>query len=213
MSVADPFTGLRRGDGLLERAIAYTRGVTDGINPEQLSQPTPCRGWNLRTLLRHLNHSLATLHEGIDQRSLTLDPAEQASAEVIPDDELLGSFQHRAHRLLEVWIESAHDADDGTILVARQPLHGIAVANTGALEIAVHGWDIAEARQLHAPIPPTLARQLLEVAHRVVVPSSRPTEFAAPVPATHDATPSDRLMAFLGRDPRHWRTSVAAETN
>jgi uncharacterized protein (TIGR03086 family) len=213
MSVADPFTSLRHGDGLLERAITYARSVTDDIHRKHLSQPTPCRGWDLRTLLRHLNHSLATLHEGIDQRSLTLDQAEQATAEVVPDDELLGSFQHRAHRLLEVWVQSGHDADDGTILVAHRPLHRRAVASTGAVEITVHGWDIAEARQLHAPIPPALARHLLEVAHHLVLPSSRPAEFAAPVPATDDATPSDRLVAFLGRDPQHWRTSVAAVSN
>jgi uncharacterized protein (TIGR03086 family) len=213
MSVADPFNSRRRGDGLLERAITYARSVTDDIDRKHLSQPTPCRGWDLRTLLRHLNHSLATLHEGIDQRSLTLDQAAQATAAVVPDDELLGSFQHRAHRLLEVWVESGYDADAGTILVAHRPLHRTAVASTGALEIAVHGWDIAEARQLHAPIPPALARHLLELARHLVLPSSRPAEFAAPVPATHDAAPSDRLVAFLGRDPQHWRTSVAGMRN
>jgi uncharacterized protein (TIGR03086 family) len=213
MSVADPFTSLHRGDGPLVRAITYARSMTDEIDRKDLSQPTPCRGWDLRTLLRHINHSLATLHEGIGQRSLTLDQAKQATAEVMPDDELLGSFQHRARRLLEVWAQSGDDADDGTILVAHRPLHRTTVASTGALEIAVHGWDIAEARQFHAPIPPALARHLLVVARHLVLPSSRPAEFAAPVPATDDATPSDRLVAFLGRDPQDWRTSVAAMRN
>jgi hypothetical protein len=44
---------------LLEQAISYALGTVDTMTPQLLSRPTPCRGWDLRMLLRHASESLA----------------------------------------------------------------------------------------------------------------------------------------------------------
>lgn len=150
-------------------------------------------------LLDHLNDSLATLSDGISRRSLDLEPEPEFSA---LRHDVLVVFRHRVRLLLEVWVGSGHDEDDGTIAVAGWPLHSAVMANTGALEIAVHGWDIARACRMGLPIPPALASDLLEIARLVVLmDSTRHPHFAAPVRLPGAADPGDRLVAFLGRDP------------
>ena len=73
-----------------------------------------------------------------------------------------------------------------------------ALAGAGALEIAVHGWDMSQACGHGQPIPPDLAAGLLAIAP-LLVPSARHPLFAAPVSVAPEAGASDQLTAFLGR--------------
>jgi uncharacterized protein (TIGR03086 family) len=75
------------------------------------------------------------------------------------------------------------------------------VAAAGAIEIAVHGWDISAACGAHQPVPPRLAAALLPLAPLLIPRASRPGLFADPVPVPETACPGDRLVAFLGRRP------------
>lgn len=88
------------------------------------------------------------------------------------------------------------------IRVAGMPLPGDTVAFVGAVELAVHGWDIAQACGRPRPIPVPLALAILRRAPLVADPSTRPVLFAAPVAVPALASPSDRLLAYLGRLPR-----------
>jgi hypothetical protein len=87
------------------------------------------------------------------------------------------------------------------------------VACTGAVEIAVHGWDVAAARARAgagrndqnspqtpvAPIPAALASRMLRVCPLLV--AGREGLFALPVEVPAQAGPGDRLVGYLGRDP------------
>jgi hypothetical protein len=42
---------------------------------------------------------------------------------------------------------------------------------------------------------------MLEIARLLVGADDRPERFAAPVPVPPEATASDRLICYLGRDP------------
>ena len=69
-------------------------------------------------------------------------------------------------------------------------------------EVAVHGWDVARACGLDAPVPPALAEELLALCHLLVHDADRPTRFAGRLDWSLDLdNPSDRLVAFLGRRP------------
>jgi hypothetical protein len=70
---------------------------------------------------------------------------------------------------------------------------------TAALEITVHGWDVAQATGTRSPIPEELARHLLPVAYRTVTDDDRGIRFAAALPEPVGAGADVRLRAFLGR--------------
>jgi uncharacterized protein (TIGR03086 family) len=85
--------------------------------------------------------------------------------------------------------------------IADRLLPASAMAGAGALEIAVHGWDISRACGRCQPIPRALAGDLLAIAPLLVPSAGRHPLFAAPVSVPPEAGPSDRLAAFLGRTP------------
>ncbi len=183
------------GTGLLERAIGYALGTVHGVTPELLSRPTPCRGWDLRMLLWHLNESLAALQEGIEGGCVGLDATADdgdLAADPVP------IFRDRAGRLLGAWTGAGHQR---LIAIAGYPLAASVMAGVGALEIAVHGWDISQACGRGRPIPHALATDLLHMCPLLVDGSGRHPLFAAPVTVAPAASPSDRLAAFLGRRP------------
>ncbi|WP_173870504.1 hypothetical protein SALCHL_002636 [Streptomyces albus subsp. chlorinus] len=111
-----------------------------------------------------------------------------------------GVFRRRAARLLGAW---AAAPGRELLTVADAPLTATALALTGAVELAVHGWDIAQATgRPDRPVPAPLAARLLPVARQLVPhEGARPPLFAPEVPVPRDAPPGDRLLAFLGRVP------------
>ena len=182
--------------GLLAVAVGYALRAAGPLAPELMSCPTPCQGWDLRMLLRHAAESLAALREGVCAGQVGLCAGPE-SAEVLDDPAAV--FRTRAVALL-----GACDSAVGhspLISVAGRCLPLGLAAGVGALEIAVHGWDISRACGQREPIPGPLASRLLEISPLLVPRDGRDPLFAAPVPAGPDGCLSDRLAAWLGRDP------------
>jgi uncharacterized protein (TIGR03086 family) len=193
-------TALVGGIGLLERAINYTLGSLHLVTPEAMAHATPCRAWDLRALLGHMDDSLLALAEAVETGRVNLgppppgDPAGAAG----PGADPVARLRNRACRLLGAWTNS-----DGQPLVSigGSPLTTSIVTSTGAVEVAVHGWDVARACGDNRPIPAPLAEEMLELAFLFVTDADRPGRFAAPVELPPLAGPADRLIAFLGRRP------------
>jgi len=188
--------GTSAGIRLLESAIGYALAAAAAVRPEYLSRPTPCRDWDLRMLLRHASESLSAIHEGIDAGCIARYPSPEGAG-VASDPARV--FRDRAGLLLGACAvpgcqhEVIHIAD---ALLARSVMAG-----AGALEIAVHGWDVSRACGPCQPIPRALAAELLAIAPLLVPCGNRRPLFAEPVSVPPEADPSDRLAAFLGRSP------------
>jgi uncharacterized protein (TIGR03086 family) len=182
------------GVGLLERAIGYALGSLHLVTPQDLTHRTPCREWNLRDLLEHLADSLSALREAADDGTVGLR---------IPEPEHAGcpvaAVRDSASRLLGAWTNSG---GTGLVTIGGSALAADVVTCTGAVELTVHGWDVAMACGRHRPIPAPLAEQLLALCPLVVTDADRPARFAAPVGVAPQAPSGERLVAFLGRIPR-----------
>jgi uncharacterized protein (TIGR03086 family) len=87
------------------------------------------------------------------------------------------------------------------ISVGDLPLGPTTVALVGALEVAVHGWDVASAAGGHPVLPEDLAARLYDVALAVVTPDERGRRFGPAVPVAASAPMGSRLLAHLGRTP------------
>ncbi len=215
-----------RAGGLLADAVSYALGNVEVVTPDLLARPTPCRGWDLRMLLYHGCESLAALEEGFasgcvgpvglgaDGPTCVGPGVDATRVDGLAVDGLAVEggcvqagpavlFIARARSLLESW-----GAANGrqAVAVGGWPLATDVVAAAGALEIAVHGWDIAQSAGSLLPIPPSLAASLLEIAPLLVTDADRAPLFAAPlfaapVPASGGAgaSASQQLTAFLGR--------------
>jgi len=180
---------------LLEQAISYAwRSVTD-VTPALLPSPTPCRGWNLDMLLRHASESLDALHDATVTGHVALTAA-TPGRDLAADPARV--FRDRAVRLLAA--RATTDRRHQVFDIGDLPLPAIAMECAGAIEIAVHGWDVSQACGQHRPIPDALAASLLAIAPLLIPETGRHPQFSPPVIATAQAGPGDRLVAYLGRE-------------
>ena len=189
------------GPALLERAVGYTRGSLRLVGAVDPRTPTPCAGWDLLTLLQHMDDSLAAFTEAADVGYVDLVPVRDETgslprADALAARLLVDRLRQRACALLAAW---AHHPGDRTLQVADRDVRSGVLAAAGSLEIAVHGWDVARACGEDRPVPSRLALELLEVLPLVVAPDDRPARFGVPVEVPRHAGPGTRLLAALGR--------------
>ena len=191
------------GAELLERAVGYTRAALQLVGAADLHAPTPCESWDLTDLLDHLDDSLAAFTEAAEIGYVDLVPVTGDHGEPQTAVALVERLRGRACALLAAW--SRHDGQAGEGhrigVSAGRELRSDLLAAAGALEITVHGWDIARACGTERPVPAALALELLEVVPVLVRAADRPQRFAAVVDVPGLWSPGDRLLALLGRDP------------
>jgi uncharacterized protein (TIGR03086 family) len=177
---------------LLERSLTYTLGSVAAVPRGGLRWPTPCAEWDLGDLLNHLDDSVEALYEGVADGRVGLCPAR-------PSADPVCAFRARAGALLGAW--AAVSAAPPAPAVGDRSLDAGLLVAVGALEIAVHGWDVARACGRARPIPSALAVELLPLAHLVVADADRGVRFADPVDVSPRTLPGGLLLAFLGRRP------------
>jgi uncharacterized protein (TIGR03086 family) len=182
---------------LLDSALRYALAGAVSATPRFLARPTPCPAWDLERLLDHVSDSIGVLHEaladgGVDALATPGHPG--------PRHDPVARLRGQAAQLLAA--RAAAGPAERRITIGDRELTASMVAVTGAIEIAVHGWDIAVTCGACRPIPPGLAVVLLPIAPLLITPDTRPGLFADPVRLPGPACPGDQLVAFLGRRPR-----------
>jgi len=189
---------------LLAGAISYMLGVCAPIGAAELTLPTPCPDWNLAMLLGHLCQSMADLETALRTGRLDLDePAGRAGGDPVE------ALRDGAAQLLCAGY--CYSGPECFVAVGGLPMPAGLVACTGAVEIAVHGWDVSAARARagrgsagegdvqEAPIPAALATRMLRLGPLLV--AGREGLFGVPVEVSAQASPGDRLVGYLGRHP------------
>ena len=186
---------LTRSLGLLGSAVSYALASTRLATPQCLSCSTPCAGWDLGLLLHHVSDSIGVLHQAITAGYIGPPAGDDG-----PEPDPVSGLHRQAGRLLAA---CAPDGPaDHLVAIGDRELAGRMVVAAGAIEITVHGWDIAVACGSYRPVPPGLAAVLLPIAPLFITPGCRAGLFADPVPVPGRACPGDQLVAFLGRHPR-----------
>ncbi|WP_193612557.1 TIGR03086 family metal-binding protein [Nocardioides lijunqiniae] len=188
-------TALDASVELLDRSLSYTRVALASVSDADLGRPTPCTGWDLARLLAHMEDSLDAFDEGASGQ-VRLERSVRAGVRV-------RALQEKACRLLGTWSAEPptrtrigpHLVDTSVLVLA------------AALEITVHGWDVASSLGLSHPVPDDLAARLLPAASALVSADDRGTRFAPERPPPSTSGDSARLLGFLGRQltgpPRH----------
>jgi uncharacterized protein (TIGR03086 family) len=182
---------------MLAGAISYALGVCALVKPGEMTLPTPCADWDLGTLLAHLSDSMADLEIAIRTGCLELErPPDHDDCDPVE------TLRDRAAQLL--CAAYGYGGPRQLVVVGGLPLPTGLVVCTGAVEIAVHGWDVSAALSDNGcgalrPIPAALATRMLRLGPLLVV--GREGLFAVPIEVPAQASPGDRLVSYLGRRP------------
>jgi uncharacterized protein (TIGR03086 family) len=188
MSTASPPASV----AVLDSAVTWTHSCLQLARTSDLTLPTPCAGWNLGDLLAHMEDSLEALGEAAELGHVRVTdlPGHPDPARTI--DRLV----QRACHTRAAWLRRLTSAPIG---VGDLALGRDTLAMVGALEIAVHGWDVAQTVGSGRSMPEDLAARLYPVAVAVVTPAERGHRFADAVPVPPGAPSSVLLLGHLGR--------------
>lgn len=183
---------------LLDAALTWTHGTLQLARVSDPGLPTPCASWELGALLVHMEDSLSAFGEAAGTGHVAISREPVSVGAPAPTPELVDRICRCARSTRAAWSSRITSAP---VMLGDLGLGRDTTALVGALEITVHGWDVARATHNPAPIPADLAARLLPVARTVVTPGERGRRFAAPRPVDPRASSGDQLLAHLGRDP------------
>jgi uncharacterized protein (TIGR03086 family) len=183
-------------------AYENAAAIVSGVGAGQADQPTPCPGYDVSGLIDHLveaGHRAAALGRGQSP------PPGDGSAHVAPGD-APGELRMAARAAGEAWADDASLSSRHTMPWG-EDYSGADLVDMYLAELAAHAWDLARATGQSDRLDPTVARPALEGARAVIRPGWRDAvgpgaPFAAEVTPPADADDWERLVAFMGRDPR-----------
>jgi uncharacterized protein (TIGR03086 family) len=166
-------------------AIDYVLGSLSAATTVPRDAPTPCSEWDLRALATHV----ADVADGLGVCLGT-------GAFVMPEP--LGSADDPVERAAARAASLRDDLHRATSTETDAP--GLAFALHGAaIEMTVHGWDVARAADRDATIPPDLAQDVLALASPAIPSERDGLPFGPVVPVEVAAGPAERLLGFMGR--------------
>lgn len=179
------------------RAALTARAVIDAVDSGDHHLPTPCRGWTVTDLVRHMTavyHRVAVAPTGVDLAGVP-GMSEAALTDVL--------------RSIDESLRLAHQNwDDATRLDAIidapwGPTPGGVCLAIWASEFYMHAWDLAVAIGMTVDWPEpdvSIAAQMTEAG----IPAERGPEmpFDPVVESGDDASSIERLVAWVGRDPK-----------
>ncbi len=188
----------------LDAAFERTGQTVEAVRPEHRDLPTPCADWDVHTLTAHLVGVIANFEDvasGLKPEVPVTDLTAhiQSVGEERMKDGPIDAYRDAAKRTLAAWQQ--HGTDGTVYLPMGLELPAASAITIVLLDSLVHGWDLGKAIGVDTEIDPPLAESALEVAQGFVSDRMRGTAFGDAVDVPADASPTDRLVAFLGRTP------------
>lgn len=171
---------------VFEQAAAYALETLSMVPKDTLDRPSPCHEWSVRDVVLHMADVSDAVIGLLRTGELALPTPRAADTA-----DAVAVTQQRIHALREA-IRGAVRDSIGTELL-------LDAVQSGANELAAHGWDIATALDMRKPIPDATATALLALIDGRLTAADRGDKFASPVPVSAAAGPSDRFVAYLGR--------------
>ena len=176
----------------LARALDAITELMEQPFDSYMDKPTPCPGWDVRALIDHI---------------VDLTVRIGAAAGIVVSDQPDATPQQRIAATVRPIIEGwQRRGMSGTIIFRDRPLADRTAINTLALDLILHGWDLATALGRDLSIADPHADYWLHFARTALTETVRATSgFGPPAPGYEFGVRMlDRLVAFTGRDPQAW---------
>ena len=186
--------------GLYDKALDRAGVIVAGVRNDQLDGSTPCSDWDVRALTNHLIggiYGFAALAAGQDV-DMNAEPPDFASMD-------RAAAWNEGAKTVRAAFRDALEAGRSFKL----PMGDVPAPNAlgiSYIDVVVHAWDLAKATGQDTTIPDELAISTLEMLRGNVSPEMRRPNgpmavFDPEIEVGPDASPTDKLVAFLGRQP------------
>jgi uncharacterized protein (TIGR03086 family) len=169
------------------------------------SAPTPCRDYDLRTLVDHLAWGTV-----LSQRAATRIPLERDWSSPEPPPFLAGREPGEWAAALAPELDAAADAWadpaawEGETVMGSAPMPASVVGPMMTAEFVMHGWDVARAVGAPFDVPAALGEAVLEAVLPLAGMGRDGGWYGPEVAVPDDAPAFERALGLAGRDPA-WR--------
>ena len=182
-------------------AYDHAAEVVAGVDMNQLHLATACPDYDVAALIDHL--------VGAGQRAVELGRGQTPSGDEFPHVELADApdlLRQAAKDARAAWTDDTR-LGATTTMPWGETYTGSTLVDMYLTELATHSWDLAAATGQLDRLDSDLAASALDAARSMLKPEYRNqlgegSPFGAEVDAPADATPWERLAAFMGRQPR-----------
>src|SRR2546421_5529125 len=175
------------------QALDATRGVVAGIGADQWTEPTPCEGWDVRTLLNHVVSGNLWVAELARGRTIA-----DVGSEL--DGDQLGANPLKAYDESAELAASAFEAPgalDAPCAVSYGPVPGSVYAGHRFIDVLIHGWDLAAGTGQDQALDPALVEACWDVIRPQADMLRASGMFGTDVKVADDADSQTRLLAAL----------------
>jgi uncharacterized protein (TIGR03086 family) len=174
--------------------------VADGIDDDQLDNPTPCVDRSVRQLLGHVVGLAAAFRAAADKDfGEWTDADPDAAGWPAAEADWRDTLAVRGPALVEAW--RAPDAWTGMTRAGGVDLPGEVAGLVALDEVVLHGWDLARATGQDYTCDPDVADAVLGFVSGFDA-GGTPGLFGPAVEVPADAPTFHRVLARSGRDPR-----------
>ena len=185
-------------DAVLLTGLETFGSVLEQVGPDDWDKPSPCSAWTARGVTGHVLTVLDSA--ALTLRGESFDWGSALSPETVAQDDPVGLFRERSAAaraaLSEADLSQVVETPMGEMPVSKRLAFP-------AMDLHLHAWDLGRTIGAAVEIPTEVA----EFVHAALDPlpeNMMRSEgvFGAEVPAPADATPTEALMAWTGRQPR-----------
>jgi uncharacterized protein (TIGR03086 family) len=177
----------------IERATAFAGDKVQGVTPADLSKPTPCTEFDVRALLNHMIGGLAILATAAEGGKAAMPEGDQFGSDPA------GTYDQRRSALITAVRGDGVMDRDWEMPFGTMP--GAMMARIAFMEHLTHAWDVAKATGQDSTLPADLVVECVEVVTPMDEMLRMPGVCGPAVDIPDDASPEDKLVAFLGRNP------------
>lgn len=178
----------------LTHTFDHAGAVIAGVRTDQFAAPTPCREWDVRALLSHTIGVVTNMGRGARGEALLAAVNTTALA-----TDVATQFRSEADLTLDAW--RARPPGD-LVDIGAGPMPVQAGLTINLIDTATHSWDLARATGQREALPDDLAATVLALCEGFLTDELRAfAGFDAAIPVGGSATPTEQLVAFLGRQP------------
>jgi len=181
----------------LDQALASTGRLVANVTPKQLEGSTPCPGFTVKGLLDHavgVNQMF-----GMAAKDKSVDMSKMTGA----GDDPATAFEQSAKLASEAW--KAPGILDEQIVLPFGTFPGAVALNFFVTETVVHGWDVAKSTGQSTAIDPEIAavcwESVKDLPDMFRGPEGSGMPFGPKVEVPDSASPGDKLIAQVGRQP------------
>ncbi len=176
----------------LAAILSKVEALVAGVRPDQLDDPTPCPGMDVRAMVNHIVGFMQNFAAAAQGRKAGFNPADVVSADPVKD------VRVAAEQTISGWRELGTDRE---VSVTGPPSPGPMVLGMTIIEYVAHGSDLAMATGQQIPFTEAEAGLALAKGQATLTDEYRGEgmPFGERIDVPDEAPMIDRFLGFMGR--------------